>query len=996
MGGRLAVVDITGEAGIGKSRLLAEFTSLARRRGVTVLRGRATEYERHSPFQPFADAFSDLDHRALRTFPPLRNLPPELRGRTDPTAESWKGDRFGLYRTTADALRRIRGSRLAVVLEDLHWADPASVELVDHLIRHPVAAPFLLVVSRRDRQAPAALTAALTRGADTGTVLPIALGPLDERDCLERLAQDLPPQQASVMYAASEGNPLYFLALLHAHRTNPLPDPGGVLGLDGAPHPTWGLGCGHSAGLEALLLDELAPLDSLERGTAEAVAVLGDHAGADMIAALTGAPVAEVIEALRRAMRRDLIRTDGSGHRLSLRHPLIRTLVHENIDPWRRRKFHRGAAVELARAGAPLVEQAHHIEWSLTDWDPAAAAVLTKAAEQTAVTAPATSAHWLGVVLRTLPDTGEHVAMRRELMLRRAAALGTTGALRESRELMHQIIRMPGLDTIRAEGANGAVATDDGHDALRTAAVIQCSVMERFLGRFMEAEALLRRELARRPGPSPSQRIALVIELCCCAQFLGRFPEVREELAQALVEARALGDGLGEMGALTLAAMAEAYEGNTVEARRLAGIAGGLADVLTDSHLAGLCEPLARLGWTEVILGNYTDAERHSDRGMEIARRSGRLYVLSQLLLSKAYTHFMTCRITTALELADEAAAIARALGYGELLGFTLAIRSLFLVQARPPGNTNVVAAAEEAVASLDGTADNWWSTVARYVLAFASMGAGDPHRARDALLEAGGGTDLTRLQPSLLPEFLDLLVAAALAVGETAEATQWAERARKEAERLDLPTQRAAALCALGRIQAYRKDPAAAARSFAEAAREGAQCGALLREAQSLLLGAPCSKMTGDGHRAAAMWRRARRLAAEGGATRLLTLADEQLAEDFGERGGVEQPSRTTAGPNAGSAAGATVGSVGGLALGSAVGLGQLTSREWEIAELVAEGLINQAVASKLCLSRRTVESHLSRVYRKTGVHSRAALATLLARHAGREDDTTPLLPRS
>ncbi|RPK90216.1 hypothetical protein EES46_13490 [Streptomyces sp. ADI98-10] len=98
-------MDITGEAGIGKSRLLAEFGTLARRRGAAVLRGRATEYERHSPFQPFADALADLDQRVLRVFPSLRELPPVLRGRAEPSGEPWSRDRFGLYRATADALR---------------------------------------------------------------------------------------------------------------------------------------------------------------------------------------------------------------------------------------------------------------------------------------------------------------------------------------------------------------------------------------------------------------------------------------------------------------------------------------------------------------------------------------------------------------------------------------------------------------------------------------------------------------------------------------------------------------------------------------------------------------------------------------------------------------------------------------------------------------------------------------------------------------------------
>ncbi|WP_323375363.1 AAA family ATPase [Streptomyces alkaliterrae] len=937
-----AVVDLVGEAGIGKSRLLAEFGVLARRHGATVLCGRASEYERHIPFQSFADAFAALDAVTLRTFPSLRDLPPVLRGREEEAARPQADDRFGLYRRTADALRRIRGARLVVVLDDLHWADPASLELVDRLVRHPVPAPFLLVVARRDRQAPTALTTALGRGVDAGTVTRMAVGGLGERACVEELAGDLPPRSAAELYAASEGNPLYFLALLHAHRASrPLGAGPGRAPAARAP-----------AGLEALLLDELAPLEPLERACVEAAAVLGDHATAELVAALTGSPLADVGPALGRAMRRDLIRPNQDGRRLVLRHPLIRALVHENTDPWRRQDHHRRAAVELARTGAPLVERAHHLERSLSGWDPEAAALLTRAAEQTALTAPATSAHWLQAVLGILPDAPEHQTRRRELMLLRATTLGTAGALQESRDLFHQVIHMPDPATEDHPAGDG--------DALRTTAVLQCAVVERQLGRYAEADALLRRELDRRPGPSPSQRIALVVEWCCRAQFVARFPEVREELAGALADARALGDGLGELGAVTLAAMSEAYEGDTAAARELARAAAGLADALTDRDLMGQCEPLVRLSWAEVLLDAYADAERHTVRGADVARRTGRLYMLSQLLLCRAYVHFLTCRVTSALELADEAATIARALGSGEFLGCTLAIRALFLGQARPPGDPEVLAAAEEAAAAVEGSSDSWWSTLARSLLAFAVLGAGDAHRARDVLLDAGGGRDLPRLQPSLATEYLEVLTAASLAVGETAEAEHAAERAAKESAHVGLPTRRAAALRAQGRVEAHHGNPAAAARAFAEAAQESARCGATLREAQGLLLAAPFAREAGERDRAADMWRRARRLAAEGGAVQLLDLADRQDREPPGGSAG---PWTGTADPGP--------------------ALARLTAREREIAELVAEGLTNQAIASRLFLSPRTVESHVARAYRKTGVPSRAALATLVARHA-------------
>ncbi|GAA4993383.1 hypothetical protein GCM10025734_22360 [Kitasatospora paranensis] len=85
-GGGPAVVDVTGEAGIGKSRLLAQFGARIRSRGMTVLSGQATEYEQHSPFRPFADAFADLSPVVLRRFPALAELSPALRGVADTPA----------------------------------------------------------------------------------------------------------------------------------------------------------------------------------------------------------------------------------------------------------------------------------------------------------------------------------------------------------------------------------------------------------------------------------------------------------------------------------------------------------------------------------------------------------------------------------------------------------------------------------------------------------------------------------------------------------------------------------------------------------------------------------------------------------------------------------------------------------------------------------------------------------------------------------------------
>ncbi|WP_405552864.1 AAA family ATPase [Streptomyces canus] len=907
--GRPAVLDISGEAGIGKSRLVHELCLGAMRRGAAVLRGRATEYESHIPFQPFTDAFCDLDPRAVESFPAAAEVAPVLSGAPRRT------DRFHLHRATAALLTHAAGSALVVVLDDMHWADAASLELLDHLVRHPVRARVLLVLARRDRQSPASLTATLTRGTDTGTVRRTVLGPLSEREGVELLAPHLARDEAVRLFTASEGNPLYLLTLLQAHRE----------GASVSRLSTTGLG--------ALLLDELTPLTPSQVRLVQVVAALGDHATPVLLGPVTGHEPGQLAEDLAVLTRRDLLRTGAHG-RIALRHPVLRSLVRDGTDPWLRTQTHRLVGAELARTGAPLAERAHHAEQSLSGWDPRAAAVLDEAAEQAAQTAPASSAHWLEVVLRHLPHTPEHASRRRELMLRRARALGVGGRLRESRDLLHQVIALPD--------------PGDGTGS-RASAVVLCAVMERHLGRYAEAAALLRRELHRTdPAPSLADQVALGLELGSSAPHDTSYPAVRSEVAHTLEVARRLGDDTGVAGALSVAALGEAYEGETATAEDFTRRAAALVDSLPDGDLTDVCEPLVRLAWAEAFLERFADAERHADRGLAIARRTGQLYLLPHLLLCKTHVRTQTCRLASAVELSEEAEDIARGIGSDELLAFVLATRAHALVDACPPGDPRPLATAEEAVAAAGGGV-NWWASIAWCVLGYAALAAGDPARAREAVLRAGG-PGLRRMQPSMRPLFLEVLVTAAVAMGDLDAAKEWAERAHTEAERLDLPVQRASAMRSAAHLRLGLGDDGAAD-LFEAAAEESARSGAVFWEAFSLLFGASLLAADPRGaRRGQAAWHRGRRLAAAGGCGMLTGLAE-------------------AVGP---AVAAADDGPVRRLA--------QLTAREREIADLVADGLTSPAIAERLCLSRRTVETHISRVYRKTGVSSRAALAGLMA----------------
>ena len=154
-----AAVELVGEPGIGKTRLLAELEARADRAGRLVLSGSASELEADLPFGVFVDALDEY----LHGLEPRRldALAPELGARL-PVAARRHRQRPSATGCTAPCASCSRRSRpLVLVLDDLHWADSGSLELLGALLRRPPAAPR----AARARGAPAPAARAARRRA---------------------------------------------------------------------------------------------------------------------------------------------------------------------------------------------------------------------------------------------------------------------------------------------------------------------------------------------------------------------------------------------------------------------------------------------------------------------------------------------------------------------------------------------------------------------------------------------------------------------------------------------------------------------------------------------------------------------------------------------------------------------------------------------------------------------------------------------------------------
>ena len=335
-----AVVLLSGEPGIGKSRLATVAADLAAQRGFRIAWGRCWETGGAPAFWPWSQVFEALG--VADPFP------------ADAAALDAREARFRCLEQASRALREAAAATpIALVLDDLHAADVPSLDLLLVVARDVARARLLVVGTYRDVEARGGDAAApLARVGRTADVM--ALGRLrdaDVRAWIDAEVPDTPAATVADVYALTEGNPLFVREVLRARRH-----------IDARQLPV---------GLQAILDEHVARVDAGTRELLARASVLGRELAVAEVAALAELELDAAAAGLDRACAVGLVEPRGRD-RYAFAHVLVRDRLYAALAPSQRGALHRRVGELLLRAQPSRA--AHHLIEGHDGGDPARAA----------------------------------------------------------------------------------------------------------------------------------------------------------------------------------------------------------------------------------------------------------------------------------------------------------------------------------------------------------------------------------------------------------------------------------------------------------------------------------------------------------------------------------------------------------------------------------------------------------------------------------------------
>jgi len=416
--GRPAVVLIEGEAGIGKTRLLAGVLEDARGRGMQVAAGRAEELERTRPFGLVAAAFG-----CVRSSPDPRRaaiaalLATRGGDRGPITVTSDPGLRFRAVDAFADLAEELAlAGPLVIGVDDLQWADPSSLLTLAAVSRRLAYLPVALIGCLRPSPRIPELDRLAGLLLDAGGRI-LAVRGLTERAVAELVAEAVaavpgPGLLAGISGAA--GNPLFVTELL------------GALAQEGAIETAGGRAEVAEVTLPPTLrLTILRRLSFLSEDTLQALraaSILGSSFTVTELSVTMARPALELSVVLAEGIAGRVLEEYGAVIRF--RHDLIRDAIYEDLPLSVRRGLHREAGQRLAQTGAPALQVAEQFARGAGQGDAEAIGWLTRAAREAAARSPDVAADLLerAAGLMAPADPG-----RDRLLAERASSLMVSG-----------------------------------------------------------------------------------------------------------------------------------------------------------------------------------------------------------------------------------------------------------------------------------------------------------------------------------------------------------------------------------------------------------------------------------------------------------------------------------------------------------------------------------------------------------------------------------------
>ena len=400
--GSLQAVLVEGEAGIGKTSVVEAALAQARARGFRVLAGSSDEVERARPFGPFAEALGRKpDVPGPRPVELARLLTGDAREGGEPLELTRDpGVQFRVVDAIVDMVEELALSGpVALVLEDLHWADPSTLLALRSLSRRLTYLPIALLATLR----PVPRMPELDRLVDALVhegARRIVLGPLPADAVATLVAQLVDAEPGAALLEEVEGasgNPLFVIELVKA-----LVDEGAIHRRDGRAELSE---VSIPPSLRLTILRRLSFLDAEALELLQVASALGSTFSIRDVALVLDRPATGLLRPVQLAVRAGVL--EERDERLGFRHDLIRDAVYADLPQDARAALHLEAGRRLAAAGAPALRVAEQFALGAQPGDAEAVDRLHAGARAAARRSPKVAVGLLERALQLVDDTDE-------------------------------------------------------------------------------------------------------------------------------------------------------------------------------------------------------------------------------------------------------------------------------------------------------------------------------------------------------------------------------------------------------------------------------------------------------------------------------------------------------------------------------------------------------------------------------------------------------------